>query len=135
MPQSPVDRWRPRGIVGDQYHALEAEVPYYRVEVPGLVVGGVGVALWLVRASPTEEVENHNPPPRQVWHQPVVEVQIVWEAVHQHDRGFLPRELPRVYAVLAPRHLVFFVLHLFTFFPRTVRVTVRHQTLFPLNAR
>src|SRR5829696_5107037 len=120
MPQGPVDRRRSRGVVGHQHDILKPQRPDDGVEVPGLIVGGIGVALWLVRASPTEEVEDYDAPPRQVRHQPVVEVQIIREAVHQHESGSLSGVLPHVYAVCASQHPVFVVLHLFTFFPHTV---------------
>src|SRR5215211_4873615 len=81
------------------------------VEVPGLVVGGVWITLGLVRTSPAEEVEDDDPAARKVGNQPVVQVQIVREAVHQHERRFLTFVLPRVDEVFPPRYEMFPVAH------------------------
>src|SRR5215212_5532301 len=72
------------------------------VEVPALVVRGVRVALWLVRSSPAKKIERDDPPAREVWHQPVVEVQIVREAMHKHDCRFLAGVFPHPHAVRSP---------------------------------
>jgi hypothetical protein len=74
------------GVVGHQHHRAESEVLDDRVEVAGLVGGGVGVAAWLVGGAPAEEVEAHHPAPGELGDQPVVEVQVVGEPVQQHDR-------------------------------------------------
>src|SRR5215212_9184658 len=98
--------------MSDKNDTIEPQVRDHGAQVPRLVVRSVGVALRLVRPSPAEEVEYYDPPTRQMRHKPVVEVQIVREAVHQHDRGFLARILPRVDPVATSRHRVFAVLHL-----------------------
>src|SRR5215218_5256513 len=81
------------------------------VEVPGLVVGGVWIALGLVRTSPAEEVEDDDPAAREVGNQPVIQVQIVREAVHQNDSWLLSFVLPRVDMVFPPRYEMFPVAH------------------------
>ena len=74
-----------------------------RVEVAGLVAGGVGVAGGLVRGAPAQEVEGHQPASDELGHEPVVEVQVVGEAVHEHDRGLLTRILAGVQLVATAR--------------------------------
>src|SRR5215217_6125596 len=91
---------------------IEPQLRDHGAQVPRLVVRGVGVTFRLVRPPPAEEVEDYDPPARKMRHQPVVEVQIVREAVHQHDRGFLASILPRVDPVASSHHRVFAVLHL-----------------------
>src|SRR5215204_3397551 len=91
--------------------AIKPQVRYHGAQVPRLVVRSVRVTFGLVRPPPAEEVEDYHPPARKMRHQPVVEVQIVREAVHQHDRRFLTRILPRVDPVASSRHRVFPVPH------------------------
>src|SRR5215211_1428846 len=97
------------------------------VEVPGLVVGGVWVALGLVRTSPAEEVEDDDPAARKVGNQPVVQVQIVREAVHQHHSRLLTFVLPRVDEVFPPRYEMFPVAH-DNSFPHLVYIHVYDKT-------
>src|SRR5215207_494270 len=112
VPQSPVDRRRSRGVMSDKNDTIEPQVRYHGAQVASLVVRSVRVTFGLVRPTPTKKVEDYHPPARKMRHKPVVEVHIVREAVHQHDRGFLARILPRVDSVRTPCHRVFPVLHL-----------------------
>ncbi len=66
----------------------------------------------LIRPSPAEEIEDHDPPARKAGHQAVVEVEVVRGTVHQHDLGLLARVVPGVDPVPTPRHHVLPVLHL-----------------------
>jgi hypothetical protein len=74
-----------------QHQLTGAEVLVHRArdgrQVACLVSGGIWVAGRFVRVAPAEEVEEHHwAVASQVWEQPVVEVGVVGEAVHQHDR-------------------------------------------------
>jgi hypothetical protein len=94
------------GVVSDQHHRAESEVLDDGVEVAGLVGGGVGVAAWLVRGAPAEEVEAHHPAPGELGDQPVVQVQVVGEPVQQHDCRLLARIVAGVQPVEAARDAV-----------------------------
>jgi hypothetical protein len=54
-------------------------------ELGGLVVRGARVPGGLVRGTPAEEVDGQDAPRLQVRDQPVVEPQVVGEAVQEHD--------------------------------------------------
>src|SRR5829696_3807808 len=97
--------------MSDKDDTFEPYVRDHGAQIPRLVVRSVRVALRLVRPPPAEEVEDNHPPSRKMRHKAVVEVQIVREAVHQHDRRFLTRILPRVDPVASSRHRVFPVPH------------------------
>ena len=92
--ERPVDRRRSGGVVGDQDDLVEPEPGDHGVEVAGLVVRGVRVAGRLVRFPPAEEVEGDHPVAGEEGQCPVVEVLVVGEAVHQHDRRRLARIVP-----------------------------------------
>src|SRR5262249_4245638 len=75
------------------------------VPVTDLVGGGIRIAGRLIRTAPPEKVEGNDPARRrEVRNQAVVEVQVVGEPVHQHDRRFLARVVADVDAVSVPLH-------------------------------
>ena len=75
--------------MSDQDDRVELQLLDDGVEVAGLVGGGVGVAGGLVGGAPAEEVEAHHPASGEFGDEAVIEVQVVGEAVHEHD-GWLP---------------------------------------------
>jgi hypothetical protein len=101
MVEGPVDPRGARGVVHDEQHAIEGEAVDDGVQVALLVGEGVVVRRWLVRLAPTEEIEGHDVASLQVWNETVVEVVVVGEAVHQHDRRAIAGLLTNVDAVRA----------------------------------
>src|SRR5205823_12841017 len=53
----------------------------------------------LVGLTPPEDVYDHNVPTGKVRNEPVIEVVVVLEPVHQHDGGSAPRALAHVEAI------------------------------------
>jgi hypothetical protein len=86
-------------------HLVQAQLADHRIQVAGLVGGGVPVAGGLVGATPAQEVEGDDPPWRvQVRHEAVVQVQVVGKAVQQHDRRIRTRVVAGVEVVPTARH-------------------------------
>lgn len=99
MVQGPVDPGRPRGVVHDEHHAIKPEAVDDRVQIALLVGEGVVVVRRLVRFSPAEKIERHDMTSSQVGDKPVVQMVVVRESVHQHDRWSVARLLPQMDAV------------------------------------
>lgn len=99
MIQRPVDGGGAGRVVGHEQHASQPQTGHDRVEVAELVGERVIVVAGLVRLAPAQEVEHHQVPPAQVRDQPVVEMVVIGEAVHQHDGWLLTGLLPDVEAV------------------------------------
>ena len=95
--------------MGDQHRRVELQVLDDGIQVAGLVGGGVGVASWLVGGAPAEEVEAHHPASGEFGHEPVVEVQVVGEPVHEHDRWFGARVVAGVQPVRAAGDMMLLV--------------------------
>src|SRR4029450_941353 len=67
----------------------------------------------LLRRAPAEKIENHNSARRrEKGYKTIIEMEIVWEAVHQNDRRFGARVFSRIDAELSSMHRVFSELHL-----------------------
>jgi hypothetical protein len=110
--EGPVDRRRTGRIVGDERDLIEPQMRDDGVQVAGLVRGGIRIARRLVGATPAEEIEGDDPARGvQPRHQPVVEVEVVGEAVHQDDGGFLARVVADIDPMLAARYPRFHVRH------------------------
>src|SRR6476661_4010147 len=101
MVQCPVDgRWT-RGVMRDEDDLPEPQLGDHGVEVTDLIVGGVRVAGRLIRAAPSEKIKSHDAAwRREVRRQPVVEVYVVREAVHENDRRLRSRVVSDVDPVL-----------------------------------
>jgi len=74
------------------------------VDVTYLVGGCIGVFRWLVGVAPAEEVERDDPARGKLGNEAIIEVQIVREAVQQHDRRLIARMVACAEMVLAERH-------------------------------
>src|SRR5690348_1772264 len=97
MVQRPVNgRWT-RSVVGHQHHLLEVQLLDHGVEVPHLIGCGVGITSRFLRFSPAEKIKGHDPARGdQPGEETIVEMQIVWEAMHQDDGWLLPPIFTRV---------------------------------------
>jgi hypothetical protein len=86
MQECVVDGGRPGGVVGDEHdRGGRRQGVEHGGELGGLVVRGARVPGGLVRGTPAEEVDGQDAPRLQVRDQPVVEPQVVGEAVQEHD--------------------------------------------------
>ena len=73
------------------------------IEVTDLIVGSVRIAGRLVRTAPPEKIKQHDAARRrEVRRQPVVEVYVVREPVHENDRRFRPRVVSDVDPMVIP---------------------------------
>src|SRR6266545_4772998 len=123
MTKCPVNGRRARGIVGNQDYLPQVQRLHHTVQVPFLIVGGVWISEWFVRRAPSEEIEGHHSAGcRDKRHKTIIEVEIIWKAVHQNNDRFRASIFTRVDAVLSSRHKVFSEVHL-------------HSTLCDLNIR
>lgn len=77
------------------------------VEVSLLILGRIGVISGLVRSSPTKKIEGDYSTGGKMRNEPVIEMKIVWKAVHQNDGGFLARILSNVNTVLMSAYSMF----------------------------
>ncbi len=110
MGQRPINgRWA-RSVVGHQHHLLQVQLLNHGVEVPHLICCGVGIASRFIRFSPSEKIKGHDPAGGdQPGKQTIVEMQIVWKAMHQDDGWLLPWILTRVDVIGAALYEVFCV--------------------------
>src|SRR5258708_7397554 len=97
MCKRPINRRWTRSVVGHQHHLLKVQLLHHGVEVPHLIGCGVGIASRFLRFSPAEKIKGHDPvcgsePGKQA----IVEMQIVWEAMHQDNGRLLAWILTRV---------------------------------------
>src|SRR6516164_8954205 len=100
MGQRPINgRWA-RSVVGEEHHLLQVQLLNHGVEVAHLIGCGVGIASRFLRVSPSEKIEGHDPARgAQPGEQTIVEMQIVWEAMHQDDGRLLPPILARIQVI------------------------------------
>src|SRR5258708_25021737 len=86
-----------RRVVGDQQDLLQVQLLNDGVEVPPLIGCGVGIASGLIRFAPAEKIKGHDPARGdQPGKQAIVEMQIVWKAMHQDDGWLLAGIFTRV---------------------------------------
>src|SRR5262249_25653092 len=84
-----------------------------RVQVAGLT-RCVRVAGRLVGLASPQEIERDHPSQRaQPWNESIVQLEVVGDAVHQHDRGLLAPVIPNVQAVVITPNDRFVVVHRF----------------------
>src|SRR6266568_4804636 len=97
MSKRPINRWRARSVVRYQHHLLEVQLLNHGVEVPHLICCGIGIASRFIRFSPSEKIKGHDPAGGdQPGKQTIVEMQIVWKAMHQDDGRPFPWILTRI---------------------------------------
>src|SRR6266487_4137689 len=100
MGQRPINRWWPTTLLGHQHHLLEVQLLNHGVEVPHLIRCGVGVPGGLIRFSPSEKIKRHDPARvDQPGKETVVEMQIIWKAMHQDDGWLFPWILTRIHVI------------------------------------
>src|SRR5947199_635484 len=100
MGKRPINGWWTGSIVCDQHDLLKFELRNDGVEVPHLIGCGVGILGGLIGSSPTKKVKRHDPARgREPGKQTVVEMQIVWKAMHQDDSWLLPWILTRIQVI------------------------------------
>jgi hypothetical protein len=86
--------------VGHQHYLLKVPLLNHGVEVPHLIGCGVGIASRILRFSPSEKIKGHDPARGdQPGEETIVEMQIVWEAMHQDDGRLLPWILARIQVI------------------------------------
>jgi hypothetical protein len=97
MCQRPINGWWTRSVVGYQHYLLEVQLLNHGVEVQRLIVGCIGIASRFRRFPPSEKIKGHDPAGGdQPGKQTIVEMQVIWKAMHQDDGGLLPWILTRV---------------------------------------
>src|SRR5215470_14458922 len=100
MSQRPINRRWAGSVVGYQHDLLKFELRNDGVEVPHLIGCGVGIASRFIRFSPSEKIKGHDPARGdQPGEETIVEMQIVWEAMHQDDGRLLPWILARIHVI------------------------------------
>ena len=101
MTKCPVNGGRARGIVGNHDYLAQVQRPHHTVQIPFLIVNNIWISDWLVRRAPAEKIEGHRSAGcRDTRHQTIVEVEIIWKAVHQNNGWFRTSIFTRVDAVL-----------------------------------
>ena len=85
--KSPVEHRRHTGVVRHEDDPAEVETLDYSIQILFLARESVGIVGRFARPSPAEEIEGHDLMPPEQWHDAVVQVVVVREAVAQHDRG------------------------------------------------
>ena len=96
--------------MGHQHPLLEVQLLNDGVEVPHLIRCGVGIASRFIRFSPSEKIKGHDPARGdQPGEETIVEMQIVWEAMHQDDGRLLPWILARIHVIGTALYDVFSV--------------------------
>src|SRR6266849_2939722 len=97
MSKRPINGWWARSVVCDQHDLLEVQLLNDGVQVRRLIAGGVGIASGLLGCAPSEKIKRHDPARAgQPGEETIVEMQIVWEAMHQDDGRLLPWILTRI---------------------------------------
>src|SRR5260370_22641057 len=100
MSKSPINGWGTRSVVGHQHNLFKFELLNDGVEIQRLIRGGIGVSGGFVRFPPPEKIKGHDPARgREPGKKAIIELHIVWEAMHQDDRGLLPGILARREAI------------------------------------
>src|SRR6266568_4218539 len=83
MVEVPVNPHGARGVVGYRNYLLNLQGIEYRVQIPLLLFGGVGVVRRFVRSSPAQKVEGDHLAITQIRDQAIVDVQVIGETVHE----------------------------------------------------
>src|SRR5262245_4235671 len=58
--QSPVNRWRTRGIMSYQDHLAELQLADHGLQLEHLIRGGVGITGWLIGRAPAQKIKGHD---------------------------------------------------------------------------
>jgi hypothetical protein len=82
---------------------LQPQLSNDGIQFPDLVGSGIRIAGGFVRSTPPKKIKgNDSTRWREIRNQTVVEVEVVWEAMHQNDRRFLSRMISNVDPMLIP---------------------------------
>lgn len=85
----------------------------HSLQIPFLILGGIWIVSRLIRSSPPKKIKGHySPCRREIGKKAIIEMKIIWEAVHQDDRRLLPRIFSDVNAVLISLHELLYEIHL-----------------------
>lgn len=99
-------------------HLSKLQTCDHSVQVAPLVLRAIGIVSRFIRSPPAEKVErDYAARRREVGHKAIMEMKIIWEAMHQNDRGFLTRMVAGVNGVPTPLYELFGEVH-FTSAPR-----------------
>ncbi|SRR5260221_8115962 len=97
MSKRPINGWGTRSVVGHQHDVFEFELLNDGIEIQCLIRGGIGVSGGFIRFSPPKKIKRHDPARGdQPGKQTIVEMQIVWKAMHQDNGRSFPWILTRV---------------------------------------
>src|SRR5258708_8852223 len=110
MSKRPINGRGTRSVVCDQHDVFEFELLNDGIEIQCLICGGIGVSGGFGRFPPPKKIKRHDPARGdQPGKETIVEMQIVWKAMHQDNGGALPRILTRrAGRRAAPEQQVFF---------------------------
>src|SRR5262249_8536996 len=112
MVQSPVNRRRARRVMCHQDEWSTIPLSDDSVQIPFLILGGVWIPCRLVGSAPPKKIKGHySPRRRKIRNEPVIEVMVIREAVHQDDGRLVPRVFPEVDAMLASLDELFAEIH------------------------
>src|SRR5436305_7992 len=97
MGKRPINgRWA-RSIVCYQHNFFEFELLNHSLQIQRLIAGCIGVSGRFLRFPPPEKIKGHDPARgSEPGNETVVEMQIVWKAMHQDDGWLFPWILTRV---------------------------------------
>src|SRR3989454_5295803 len=91
MSKRPINRWWTRSVVGHKHHLLELQLFNHCIDVPHLIRCCVGIPGWFIRGAPPKKIKRHDPARgREPGDETIVEMQIVWKAMHQENWGIFP---------------------------------------------
>ena len=86
----------PRGVMTDQHAVDDAQLVEDGRQFGSMVLRGETGDIRAIRPAVAEPIEGHGPPRREHRQELVVDPVIVGKAMHQDDRGLLPRILEHV---------------------------------------
>jgi hypothetical protein len=91
MSKRPINGWWTRSVVCDQHNLFKFELLNDCVDIQRLIRGCIGVSGGFGRFPPPKKIKGHDPAGgREPGKKAIIEMHIVWEAMHQDDRGLLP---------------------------------------------
>jgi hypothetical protein len=118
MMKRPINSWGTRGVLRHKDNLSKFPLPYHNVQIPLLVRSGIWIVGPFIRSSPPEKIKCHYSPRRsEIGKKAIIQMTIIWEAVHQNERRFLPRIFSDVNAVLISLHELIYEIHLLPGFP------------------
>ncbi len=84
----------------------------HSVQIPLLILSGIWIIGRFIGSSPPKKIKGHYAPRRrEIGKKAIIEMKIIWEAVHQDDRRLLPCIFSDVNAMLISPYELFCETH------------------------